>query len=240
MAAQLHITKLAAAHRQLRAAIRMFFAGEDELAIHTIASAAYRIIADLKKDRGGDEVEDYYLTMIFYIVRDYRRGILPKRFTDDPEAMKWIEEMADQLPITASTKYEDVKVSVSAETAKKWWLERNKISNFLKHADRDAKAHISLHEVENLDLLAHALAAYSDLVKDDLGPEGLTLTIYFNVVNATKEQLPEKCQDMAKKLDELNHDEQLKFCSLFIDRMNEINTQQMAPQGFGQKSGSNP
>jgi len=53
MSAQLHVTKLSAAQRQLRAAIRMFFAGEDELAIHTVASAAYRIIADLKGSEGA-------------------------------------------------------------------------------------------------------------------------------------------------------------------------------------------
>lgn len=237
MGAQLHVTKLVAAQRQLRVAIRMFFAGEDELAIHTVASAAYRIIADLKRERGRDEVEDYYLTMIFYVVRDYRRGTLPKLFTDDPEAMKWIQEMAEQLPITASMKYEDIRVSLSAETARKWWLKRNKISNFLKHADRDAKAHISLQEVDNLHLLLQALASYTDLVKDDLGAEGLILWMYFNVVTATKEQLPEKYRDMANKLDELDPDEQLKFCSLVIDRMNENDAQQLASQGFGPKSG---
>ena len=74
---KIHVTKLAAAQRQLRAAIRMFFSGEDELAIHTVASAAYRVLSDLKMERGRDEVGDYYLTKIFYAVRDFRRGTLP-------------------------------------------------------------------------------------------------------------------------------------------------------------------
>lgn len=60
--ARIHVTKLAAAQRQLRAAIRMFFSGEDELAVHTVVSASYRIIADLKCARGQDEVANYYLT----------------------------------------------------------------------------------------------------------------------------------------------------------------------------------
>jgi hypothetical protein len=55
----------------------MFFAHEDELAVHTVASAAYRFISDLKAERGRDEVGDYYLTAILYCVRDYRRGTLP-------------------------------------------------------------------------------------------------------------------------------------------------------------------
>ena len=162
----------------------MFFAGEDELAIHTVGAAAYRIIADLKSERGRDEVGDYYLTMLFYVVRDYRRGTLPKQFTDNPEAMKWIQEMAEQIPITASMKYEDITMSVSAETARSWWQKRNKVSDFLKHADRDPKSHISLQEVDNLELLTQTLASYTDLVQDDLEAEGLVLWMYFNVVSA--------------------------------------------------------
>ena len=237
MGAQLHVTKLVAAQRQLRAAIRMFFAGEDELAIHTVASAAYRIISDLKKKRGRDEVGDYYLTMIFYVVRDYRRGTLPRQFTEDQKAMEWIQKMAKQLPITASMECDDIRGSVSEETAREWWQKRNRISNFLKHADRDTKGHISLQEIDNLNLLTLALASYSDLVKDDLGAEGTILWIYFNVVTGTKEQLPEKYRDIANDLYEYDPDEQLRICSLFIEWMNKSEAQQSASQGFGPKSG---
>jgi len=107
--ARIHVTKLAAAQRQLRAAVRMFFAGEDNLAIHTVASAAYRVLSDLKAERGKDEVGDYYLTTIFYAVREYRRGTLPSYLSDDIEAMKWIREIAEQLPICASTKLEGLR-----------------------------------------------------------------------------------------------------------------------------------
>jgi hypothetical protein len=94
-----YVTKLAAAQRQLRAAIRTYFAREDELAIHTVASAAYRLIADLKKHRGRDEAGDYYLTSIFYCVRDYRRGTLPRYLADDAQVMAWIKDIAKALPI---------------------------------------------------------------------------------------------------------------------------------------------
>jgi hypothetical protein len=44
--APLHVTKLAAAKRQMDAAIRMFFTQEAELAIHTLAivAAAFRVL----------------------------------------------------------------------------------------------------------------------------------------------------------------------------------------------------
>jgi hypothetical protein len=40
--------------RQLDAAIRMFFAREDELAIHTLACGAFRILRDVTKKRGKE------------------------------------------------------------------------------------------------------------------------------------------------------------------------------------------
>jgi hypothetical protein len=50
---RIYLNKLAAAQRQLCAAIRLFFAGEDELAVHTVASAAYRVLSDLRKSGVG-------------------------------------------------------------------------------------------------------------------------------------------------------------------------------------------
>ena len=50
--ATIFINKLEAARRQLDAAIRMTFANEDELAIHTVAAAAYRLVRDLLNRRG--------------------------------------------------------------------------------------------------------------------------------------------------------------------------------------------
>lgn len=216
---KIHVTKLAAAQRQLGAAIRMFFAGEDELAVHTVASAAYRILTDLKSERGKDEVGDYYLTAIFYCVRDYLRGTLPSYLANDPDAMKWIREMAERFPINGSTKFEDVTASVSLDVARSFWKERNKVSNFLKHADRDPKAHIALDEVDNLTLLMQSLGSYHDLANDNLGAEGLVLWLYFNV-SSRKGGVPVRFQDMAAHLEGLSPAERLTFCSAFVSKLN--------------------
>ena len=143
----------------------MFFSGEDELAVHTVASAAYSLIADLKQKIGKNEAADYFLTSIFYVVRDYRRGTLPKQFTNNPEAMKWILDIAEQLPITESTSYEEVGVFISSKAARDWRSKRNRVANFLKHADRDAQDHILRDEIDNLNLLMLALSSYCDLFK---------------------------------------------------------------------------
>lgn len=55
--ARIRINKLDAASRQIDAAIRMTFAGEDPVAIHSVIAAGHRIIRDLCESRG--DVESY-------------------------------------------------------------------------------------------------------------------------------------------------------------------------------------
>lgn len=111
--ANVQITKFAAAERQLRAAIRMYFDGEDDLAIHTVASAAHHLLSDLKADRGMDEAADSIVTSIFYVVRDYRRGTLPANLLADQSFLDWVQDLAEQLPITATTQFNEVSVTLS-------------------------------------------------------------------------------------------------------------------------------
>ncbi len=80
------ITKQAAAQRQLDAAIRMTLAGEDELAIHTVAAAAYGIVRALKEaKRERSEFRDQLGLGIFLFANDLTSGKLdkvPADFTD--------------------------------------------------------------------------------------------------------------------------------------------------------------
>ena len=219
--AEIHLNKLAAARRQLCSAIRMYFAGEDELAIHTVASGAYQVISDLKKKRGRNEVGDYYLTKIFYAIRDYRRGTLPGYLADDRETMKWIRELAEQIPITETSKYEDIKVSVSGDDVKQFWNKRNKIYNFLKHADDDPNSHISMSDVDNLSLLMQAQSAYLDVDVNGLGNEGFVLWIFFCVEFDIIEGLPTRLLEIASHLEPLSHFKRLKWCSRFLGELNQ-------------------
>lgn len=216
----IQLNKLAAARRQLCAAIRMYFSGEDELAVHTVASAGYRIVTDLKSKRGRDEAGDYYLMMTFYAVREYRRGTLPGYITEDQGTMEVISKWAEKLPITATSKYEDIKVSVSSDVAKWFWGERNKVANFLKHADRDAENHISMDEVDNLRLLMLAQSSYLDIDKGGLGNEGLVLWVFSHVNSGDVESLPKGWQEVASLMEPLSHYKRLKFCS---ERLKELN-----------------
>ena len=51
--AKIYINKLAAAERMFCAAMRMFLVEEDDLAIHVVATSAYNILRDLKKEDAG-------------------------------------------------------------------------------------------------------------------------------------------------------------------------------------------
>ena len=64
------VTKIAAAQRQLDAAIRMMLSDEDELAVHTVAAASYRILRDLKQKRGSSELVDGFARGLYSIARD--------------------------------------------------------------------------------------------------------------------------------------------------------------------------
>jgi hypothetical protein len=48
----IRVNKMDVARRQLDAAIRMTFAGEDPVAVHTVAAAGHRIIRDICESRG--------------------------------------------------------------------------------------------------------------------------------------------------------------------------------------------
>lgn len=52
------VTKLNAAERQLRVAIRLFFERKDLIAVHTLAAAAQGVLADLGRQKGIRSIFD--------------------------------------------------------------------------------------------------------------------------------------------------------------------------------------
>jgi len=220
LSASIHITKLAAAQRQLRAAIRLYFMEEDDLAIHSVASAAYRIIADLKAERGMNEAADHQLTSIFYVIRDYRRGTLPAHITQNASLMEWVVSMAEQLPIGPDSDISEITASVDREATRHFWNTQNQASNFLKHADRDADGHLDLQHVNNLLLLTQALASYTDLVRGDLGSEGLVLWLYTHAEHENHTSLPEKYQALGRQISQTPAASRRSYCFALIHTLN--------------------
>ncbi len=53
MKSKLQVSKLDAARRQLETAVRLYFAEGDSVSIHTLTAAAYQLLADINRARGG-------------------------------------------------------------------------------------------------------------------------------------------------------------------------------------------
>lgn len=219
--AMLHVTKLAAAKRQLQAAIRLFFMEEDELAIHTVASAVYGLLKDLKLDRGRSEAADSYLTMFFYLVRDFRRGTLPAHMTSDPAMIAKIERIADQLsPITADSKLSDVQVTISLTLERQYWNESNQAANFLKHADRDTDGTLSLERIDNNLLLLKCCSAYRDIAPDDLGNEGLVFEAFTAAGNPAHQGTGSAFDSLLESMKCVPDERRLALCYKMIVEIN--------------------
>lgn len=184
--ASVHVNKLAAAKRQLQAAIRMYFSAEDDLAIHTVAAAAYGLLKDIKRARGMSEAAEMWKVSLFYIVRDFHRGSLPEHMTSDPVFMAEVQRLANELyPITADSKLSDVAVSITPQLEKEYWDDSNRAANFLKHADWDGGRTLPLDELDNYTLRMKCWGAYQDVAPDELGNEGLMFQAYVCANNSS-------------------------------------------------------
>jgi hypothetical protein len=215
------VNKLAAAKRQLQAAIRLFFMEEDELAIHTVASAAYGLLKGLKHERGRSEASDNYKTTLFYLVRDFRRGTLPVHMTSTPTMIAEIESIADQLsPITADSKLSDVQVTIPLVLEKRYWNENNQVANFLKHADQDVDGTLSLELVDNNSLLMKCCSAYRDIAPDDLGNEGLLFSVFTAAGNPVHQPSGTAFDSLLESIKRVPKDRRLALCSKVIAEVN--------------------
>lgn len=88
--ADVFVTKAEAARRQLDAAIRILFTGEDPLAIHTVVAAAYRILADLDTQRAHSPARDVY-AQVREELRERFPGAAP--FSWSPERFRiWLQQ----------------------------------------------------------------------------------------------------------------------------------------------------
>lgn len=53
---KIHVSKLDAAKRQIETALRLYFSSGDPVSIHTLIAAAYNVIRDINRKRGGDKL----------------------------------------------------------------------------------------------------------------------------------------------------------------------------------------
>lgn len=182
----IRILKLAAAQRQLDAAIRISFADEDPLAINTVASAAYQLLHDIRKHRGHRVLADEWTDSVLGAGRALARGELAAQhlesFKQDERFWSLISALADQIrEIGTDTKISELRsllrVQISHQAEAKHWREFKKAANFLKHADNDPDRSLDEKEVNPDRVILAACNLYFDCM-GRLTPEMAVWSVY--------------------------------------------------------------
>ena len=134
--ASVSITKLSAAQRQIDAAIRILFSGEDILAVHTVVAAAHRIALDLAEKRN---LAPYTKSIRETIAALYRQS--SEKTISNHELQHWADEFEEKVFVP----------------------HLNHPANFLKHADRDAGKSLDQDSVQTDTLLLVSCVTYAEL-----------------------------------------------------------------------------
>lgn len=230
MTKNVHVTKLAAAERQLFCAIRLYFQDEDQLSIHTLASAAFTVLRDIRhSDRDVSSrnrkksIEVEYLKhvlkpAIINAVVAYRAG-QQKPFNID-FFDQYIKSVSQQLPEEIPPP-DKIDLIVPEEHAASWWNALNKGANFLKHAERDSQKAMPVAEIHPEMKLNLAVALYWEIKSVGLEPEPAVFTIYQQIMMGREVLPPPGFDDFANILANKSENSRKDVCSKAIVLFNK-------------------
>jgi len=203
------LNKLGAAKRQLNTAIRLFFARDDEVAIHTLGAAAYRILRDLKAQSGRLELSHLLTGVVTNVAQQIVSGKLaelPDAFPPESELGRFILEVAEGLRSGELRDLREVEIIVPNEAG--YWRDFNRVANFFKHADTDPNDVISLSAVQNEMLLHLACSALADVTQD----VDTEVVVYYLWLRPESEAGFELLGDVATELRQLQPDARRTRC----------------------------
>lgn len=134
--ASVSITKLSAAQRQIDAAIRILFSGEDALAVHTLVAAAHAIVLDLAAKRNVTPYTESIGQAITTLYRQRFGEAIPNH-----KLQRWVARFEERH-------------------FRPYW---NRPANFLKHADRDPGDVLDQDSLQTDTLLLVSCTTYAEL-----------------------------------------------------------------------------
>lgn len=208
--AEVYVNKIAAAQRQLDAAIRMTFAGEDELAIHTIAAAAYSVLRDIKKKKKDkNELKDQIGNGLFAIAKDLVDGTLseiPTPISNEKVVKELVLRIAEQIKSSGAQSMEEVfDIDLPANYEMDFWNKQNKPANFLKHADRDTDSYMPVEKFESGELILMACGSFIDIMRVPTS-EMIAFHVYEAARNKNFDGMREWFKRISKKLSQSDDD----------------------------------
>jgi hypothetical protein len=214
----LQISKIAAAQRQMDAAIRMFFQREDELAIHTIAAAAFQILRDLLAERRGSRfTEEVLRSGILGIAQQYADGTLSpdkKAMIEGSSLMPTVAKLIEQVRVeNDEVDKQCIHVNISKRREHELWLSETTV--FLKHADRDPNGFLSAEGLDNEKMLIATCAAYVELMKQHT-PETVAYFAFWSVKEDQVDDLAAEARLFARQLQATDEEQRYSKCSEFI------------------------
>jgi hypothetical protein len=215
--ANVFINKLEAARRQLDAAIRMTFAHEDELAIHTVAAAAYRILRDMLDKRGRHDLEELYRAGLYNMAKDFIHGKISTDELRNLQLYDLVSAIAEDIRVRGDDiTVDEVSLSLSEVSKKAHWQAMSGVSGFLKHADRTPEAVIALKDIDNESLILHASVAYT-LVSHTSTPEMAIFYLYWLAADAGRREAVNADQaEVVGYLERLSLSKRRRACVKFI------------------------
>lgn len=210
--------KLAAAQRQIDAAIRMLFLGEDELAIYTVAAAAHGILRDVMRKRGRSSAAEAVRDGIRGVANALAAGTLSDKERAAFEGTQLWPVIVALKKKTESTGDDSLPITAGDGTEGRYWKLLSHAANFLKHADRDSSASIGLDEI-NVDAMLNAVCmAYVQLTGRPT-PEMNALWIYSCVADGRVQLLPKQLQPIALQLARIDKGRRLSACADVVRKL---------------------
>jgi hypothetical protein len=220
-----HINKIAAAGRQLDAAIRMFFSGEDDLAIHTVASAAFRVLRDVTEKRGRNFTADVLRHGIVALAKQYADGTLEEKqlkLIEKTPLMGALEKISEEIKTSGET-FDPTMINVPMTSLGEQRAWPSKVANFLKHADRDVDALLVLDDINNEHLLIGSAVAYLQLMQTATA-EMIAYLAYWSVKNEAEYDLPDEGRQLATRLKNSRPGDWLPLSLAFISEAKAANS----------------
>ena len=210
--ATVHLTKIAGAKRQLDTAIRLYFARDDELSIHTLVAAAFRILRDLIEKRGTDFEAELLRAGLYAMAKRYRAGTLPENVSKDLKEsgiLSLFETIADDD--------DPSRIRITRDKAKsRGWPSGP--ANFLKHADRHPNALLAASDINNENFLIGACVAYRELMPTS-SPEIEAFIALWAVENDHALDAHAPVRKLADWLASLKKDVRYRACAEWVRQM---------------------
>ena len=215
---EVFVSKIAAAQRQLDAAIRMIFSEEDELAIYTVAGAAHRILRDIMGKRGRSAAAEAIKDSIRGMANALVQGTLPdhhQKLFEQEEFWPAVLALAEQIRNGGG---DTLAANSHSSFDRTFWNWQNEVTNFLKHADRDAANMISERKIDIKSLLRSACMTYGQLM-GRLTVEMQVYGAFMALEDRHGPKLPEQIEVMRTGLRKLPKTRRPKACLQLISAL---------------------